>query len=349
MSAAGTPLGDALAQQARACVELGSPFTARLMEALAEVLSPEGPLGSRLFGWPGDLSPSGDSVPLRLAGALHGLVLSNRVPGLAALWPPREAPEGDALREAVRDALAQQADLVDGALDGPPQTNEVARSAVLISAAHWLVARHPLPFRLSELGASAGLNLNFDHFALETGAARLGPEDAALTLRPDWTGPIPRPGPVRVEDRRGVDLSPIDAADPAQRRRLRSYIWADQLDRLDRLERALALPPAPVDRADVAAWLPGRLAEPWPGQVHLVYHTVAWQYFPEATRRACTAALEAAGARATPDAPLAWLGMEGDGGTPGAALGLRLWPGNQRFALGRADFHGRWVTWTGAA
>lgn len=28
-----------------------------------------------------------------------------------------------------------------------------------------------------------------------------------------------------------------------------------------------------------------------------------------------------------------------------AALTLRLWPGDLRFELGRADFHGRWIDW----
>ena len=55
-----------------------------------------------------------------------------------------------------------------------------------------------------------------------------------------------------------------------------------------------------------------------------------------------------AAARATPEAPLAWLSMESDGdrsGALGAALVLRLWPGDLHLALGRADFHGRWIDW----
>ena len=32
-----------------------------------------------------------------------------------------------------------------------------------------------------------------------------------------------------------------------------------------------------------------------------------------------------------------------------AALTLTLWPGGESLALGRADFHGRWVTWQAAA
>ncbi len=31
----------------------------------------------------------------------------------------------------------------------------------------------------------------------------------------------------------------------------------------------------------------------------------------------------------------------------GAALSLRLWPGNETHNIGRADFHGRWIRWAG--
>ncbi len=338
------PLRAALRQQARSCDELGSPFTARLLQGLADHLQPGGPLGPRLFGWTGALGPGGDSVPLRLAGALHALVLSGAAPDLARAYPPHD-PTDEALRDAALTALRDHAALVDRFLDSPPQTNEVARSAALLAAAHWLHARHPRPFVLSELGASAGLNLLFDRYALQVGPVRLGPPDTAVTLTPDWTGPVPNPAPVSVSERRGVDLRPIDLQDPAARLRLRAYVWADQSERRARLDRALALPPAPVDADDAAPWLDRRLAVPCPGTLHLVYHTVAWQYFPPATQEACRAALAQAGARATPEAPLAHLAMEHDGAGPGAALTLTLWPGAESWSLGRADFHGRWIAW----
>jgi hypothetical protein len=37
--------------------------------------------------------------------------------------------------------------------------------------------------------------------------------------------------------------------------------------------------------------------------------------------------------------------MEADDDGPGVGLTLRLWPGDRRLSLGRADFHGRWVDW----
>jgi hypothetical protein len=57
--------------------------------------------------------------------------------------------------------------------------------------------------------------------------------------------------------------------------------------------------------------------------------------------------IEAAGKRATRNRPLAWLSMEQDGsGLKGAALTLRLWPGDITLPLARVDFHGRWIDWT---
>ena len=58
-------------------------------------------------------------------------------------------------------------------------------------------------------------------------------------------------------------------------------------------------------------------------------------------------ALQEAGRNASPEQPLAHFSMEGDGGD-GAALRLRLWTGGaaREWALGRADFHGRWIDWT---
>lgn len=130
-----------------------------------------------------------------------------------------------------------------------------------------------------------------------------------------------------------------------------AYVWADQRDRLARLQAALAIAaehPPRVDRGDAADWLEARLAAPAPGDRlggRLVYHTVAAQYFPQATRDRIEAALRDAGARATADSPLAHLSMEADGGD-GAALRLRLWDGGLRqWDLGRADFHGRWLNW----
>ena len=209
-----------------------------------------------------------------------------------------------------------------------------------------MTARYGLPLHLSELGASAGLNLLWDHYALDLGRRRLGPEHPVLTLTPDWTGPMPPLAAPRVLTRAGADIAPLDPV--RDRGRLLAYVWADQTARLDRCDTALTLAARlrpQITKADAGIWAQQRLAESFPNALHLIFHTIAAKYFRPATTARLNAALAAAGAKATRQTPLAYLSMERDGPSPGAALTLTLWPGDEIIPLGRADFHGRWVNW----
>ena len=332
--------------QAVHCGALGSPFMARMMSLLPDAL-PDGPVLDRLAAWPGDVGHRADAVPLRLAGSLHALVL--RGDPLAAAYPPNDVPDDD-LAAALTDTATRHADHLLRWLDGPPQTNEVRRAAALIAGAHVVAARFPLPMEVAELGASAGLNLGFPRLALRAGPVRLGPEDAALELAPDWTGPPPPAAALDVRGRRGVDLHPVDPADPADRERLLAYLWPDQPHRRALTEAAVAAGPPRVEQGDAVDWLADRLAAPHPGRTLLIYHTVAWQYLPPAARARGAALLAEAGARAAADAPLAHLSMEDDGAdAPGAAITLTTWPGAGPEPLGRICFHGRWVRWNASS
>ncbi|AJE46054.1 DUF2332 domain-containing protein [Celeribacter indicus] len=337
----------AFRDQADACRELGSAFTARLLDGFAARGLPPGPVASRIERWEGALGSHGISVPLRLAGALHGLVLEGRDPSLAAVYPPADLPEEEALWRAASAAILRHPDWIDARLDLAPQTNEVARAAALILVSHWLTARFGLPIRVSELGASAGLNLNFDRFRLDLPGGRFGPEDSPVRLAPEWRGSmVPDPCPPEITARRGVDLSPRDPV--ADRLRLLSFIWPDQGARAARISAALDLAgrhPAKVDRGDAIDWLDRRLSPPCPDGLHLVYHTLAWQYFPQAVRERGATLFAQAGALASREAPLARFAVEADGKTPGAGMVLTLWPGGEVIDCGRMDFHGRWIDW----
>ncbi|MGL4239007.1 DUF2332 domain-containing protein [Tabrizicola sp.] len=333
---------EAFRYQALACESLGSPLMARLMAGLAERLQPGDPVSDQVLGWPGDPFPRADSLPLRLAGGLHALVISGADPVFAQAYSVSGADPTEVALETIR---RHPAFLLDW-LKSPPQTNEVRRSAVLIAAAQWLTARFGLPLILSELGASAGLSLLWDHYGLEADGHTFGPKNPTLTLTPDWTGPLPPEAAPRVIDRAGVDLNPLDPV--ADRLRLLAYLWPDQPDRIARTRAALDLAAEvrpEVDRGDAAAWLETRLATRHEGALHLVFHTVAWQYFPPETQTRALAAMTSAGEHASPNAPLARLSMEADNQNPGAALTLTLWPEGETIPLGRADFHGRWVDW----
>ncbi|MCF2870797.1 DUF2332 family protein [Octadecabacter sp. G9-8] len=336
------PLRMAFGEQSTSCDALGSPFMGQLCRLLGQRLKPGSALTDRLFSWGGELGPRGDSVPLRLCGALHALRLKGDA-GLASAYPPHASSDDD-LWAAIQTALTNHSSFIDAFINSPPQTNEVRRASALIAAAHVIAAKMPNPIRVSELGASAGLNLNWDAFALKINDTTFGADDPVLTLTPNWSGALPPRANPRVVSRRGVDLNPVDPV--TDRLRLLAYLWPDQPDRLALTDAALSLPHAPVDRGDAIDWLAPRLAHV-AVQTHMIYTTIAWQYFPADKQAEGIAMIETAGARATPDTPLAFVQMENDGGTNGAALTLRLWPGDIHMTLGRVDFHGRWVDWAG--
>ncbi|MFD1380741.1 DUF2332 domain-containing protein [Fodinicurvata halophila] len=205
-------LQSAFLKQAEACRKFDSPFMGRLMELLAEHWPDDTALAERFVRWEGELGPAGASLPLRVAGGLHALVLKGRDTQLAAVYPPNEVDDAQ-LCEVVLTALRRHDDFLCEWVERPPQTNEVRRSAVLIAAAHWLDAQFGLPLQLSELGASAGLNLMFDRYALEIAGQFWGPSNAPVCLAPDWHGPLPLRANPRISERRGVDLNPCGSAE----------------------------------------------------------------------------------------------------------------------------------------
>lgn len=269
------------AQQATWCRELGSAFTGLLMEVVGRNLDRSTETGARVLGWPGRADARPDALPLRLAGGLHALVRRGQLPGLARLYPPNPMPDGEALWRAVAAALADDGGELAPWLDDAPQTNEVARSAVLMAGLMEVAQATGLPVALYELGASAGLNLVLDRYAYRLGPVAAGAAASPVQLHPDWQGPPPASAPVRVVRRRGVDLNPLDVARRADQERLLAYIWADQAERLARAQAAIviaAADPPPIDRGNAADWAEQKLgAAPETGVARVLMHSIAAQ------------------------------------------------------------------------
>ena len=75
-------------------------------------------------------------------------------------------------------------------------------------------------------------------------------------------------------------------------------------------------------------------------------HSIVWQYVPADQQARVTAAMEKAGARATPDRPLAWMALEANRTTHHHELVLRYWPGGEAAqTIAHAHAHGAWVEW----
>jgi hypothetical protein len=344
------PVRQHFRRQAAACLQLGSPFTATLLETAADRLDATSAVGRAILHWPGD--PTADALALRFAGSLHALVLSGAAPALARAYPGAgTGADPDSLWSEVAAALDRHEPAVLRFLDSPPQTNEVARCAVLLGGFLAIAHATQRPLALLEIGASAGLNLHWDGYAYGLGDLSWGPASAPLRLAPDWRGPVPAQAAVEVRARRGCDRRPLDPGGTSDRLRLSAYVWADQAARLARLEAALdhaARQSTRVEQADAADWVEARLARRPAGLATVLFHSVVWQYLPPATQQRIVAALERVGAKAGAATPLAWLRMEPSSGGAHAELRLTLWPGGDEQLLADADFHGRWVSWRAA-
>ena len=276
-------------------------------------------------------SEPGWDAPLRLAAGLHYLVLGDE-----AEWDDPLAEHADFLREFV-------------ATQGV-QTNEVQRSWVLVPLLLRIAQRTGEGmFDLVELGPSAGLNLVWDRYRYRYEAGEWGREDAALRFEGEERRPVP--GELlelglEVRGRIGIDRSPIDVTTEAGARLLRSFVWAGQERRLERLDRAidaLREDPPQLVSGDYVEELPEVLAARPRDGLMVVFQTASFGYIGDEGRARVRAVLEEAGQ----ERPLAFVSTGKAREPEHDCWGLRLvyWPGGEREFAGHADFHGSWLQW----
>ncbi len=349
---------EAFRLQARFCTAMGSPLYGELLARSADDIERGGPVARVLDGWTGNPFP--DALPLRLMGAVHRLVLDGAASDLARYYPSAGgAPAWPAAWDAFAEVVDQRADTLRPDLWRCVQTNEVRRSAALLGGFLAVAAAHVLPLRLLEIGSSAGLNLCWDRYRYETvelddAAAAAPPRhlwgdaNSPVAIRVGWSGPRDLfRTPARVAERAGCDIDPIDVREPTHARRLESFVWADQRERVTQLRAAVALArrdAPPLVRCGAADWLAEQLATPRDGMATVLFHSIMWWYLSEAERERVAAMIAAAGQRADADAPFAWLRLE-IGGTQEPNVILTQWPGGAEVVLGSADPHGRFVRW----
>lgn len=337
--------------QADMCQEYGSPLMHALLHGAADDLVAGGVVAVLMAPHADD--PSGSVPSLRFAGALHRLVLQGRAPELAAFYPSvggRGAPDDvwPAAERTCREHLDELRLLVTHTV----QTNEVGRSAALYGALLMIGG----PIRLLEIGASAGLNLRCDAFAYPLiPGLLLGDPHSALRLVEPWEGTLHRaetaPG---ILQRKGCDPQPIDPCTLDGRLTLTSYVWADQLERLERLKAAISIArkvPAVVEQAGALDFLTRELADLPAAMTTVVWHSVIWQYVHPDERAAVNDLLAEAGSRATDTRRLARVSLEPHrigGGEYRFEVHVQTWPSGERVHVADASGHGPPVRWNGA-
>ena len=329
------------------CNHAGAPITARIVAAVGELIASDrqGVLLDRIRHWPG--APMGDALPLRIVGGLHALHLSGEAAELSAIYRGKAADDV----ALVALAIAAHEQRLLPWLDGPPQTNEAGRSANFVAAMLWLADRGlPPRFECREIGSSAGINLMMDRYRYDLGGVKVGLEPSAIAFKPEWEGPPPPDRRFEIISLKGCDVAPVDLADPAQAMRLKAYIWPEHHIRFARMDAAIvaATSQAPdLVKMNAADFVEAELAKPQAeGTTRVMMHSIVWQYVPIDQQQRVTAAIEAAGARATEQRALAWIAVEANRNTHRHELIVRYWPGgSEPTLLAVSHPHGASIAW----
>lgn len=333
------------------CTASGATVTARICAALRDLIEAGegGAVLDRVRNWSGP--PLADALPLRVAGGLHALHLKGTEPSLKRIYDG--TPGVDDAQIVARALHTHAAELLPW-LDGPPQTNEAGRSANFIAAMLWLANKGlPARFECLEIGSSGGINLMLDRYHYNLGGTEVGPDPGAMRFKPEWQGDAPPHHPIEIASTKGCDVAPVDLTDPDEALRLRAYIWPEHTVRFERMEAAIAEAkkrPPDLVQMNAADFIEAELAKPQtPGTTRMLMHSIVWQYVPEEQQARVTAAMEAAGARATPDQPLAWVALEANRVLHIHEMVVRFWPGGEEGVIvTRAHPHGAWIGWGGS-
>jgi hypothetical protein len=275
-------------------------------------------------------TPGEQRRPSLLFAAVNFLLASHPDAALAAYYPVHggRRPADSQLTAAFSTFCTEHAEKLGGLLrSGSTQTNEIRRCVVLRLALSHVSRCWPGPVALVEVGASAGLNLLFDRYRYRVGKQQDTPAAGSPVLvSAGLRGSAPAGrllGAVpEIISRLGVDLNPVQLADPGQRAWLEAFIWPEDTSGLATLRGAIDLaisagiPPvvrgdATADTARLIAALPGR------GPV-VVFTATLLSYLDAGARMAFAAQLEEA-ARLR---PVAWAFAEAPGLM--AAAGLQV-------------------------
>lgn len=247
----------------------------------------------------------GQQASYLLFGAVHYLLLSGASHRLREFYPSladgqaaNPAAAGPALLDFCRAYSGELAELIRTRL---VQANVVRRACGLRAVLHAVRRQCDRPVHLVEIGASAGVHLCFDRYTCVIGGRTFGPPGSPVTVVTQWRGSGSPPdfGDLPpIASRTGVDLHPVDAADPAERLWLRALVWPENQPEADLLAAALASvaadPPRIIagDAVDACTALGESLP---PGEPRVVFHSATRMHVPAQRRAAFDAAIDSIG------------------------------------------------------
>ena len=295
---------------------------------------------------------AGQPAPNLLLAAVHYLLRADADDPLSRHYhslTPNPAPPAAAWPHFRRFCLAHRDAIAELLRSRAVNTNEIGRAACLMPAFARVaqrIGRTQLHF--IEVGASAGLLLNWDRYRYDYGnGVSAGDTDSPVRIQcrlrighPDF-----RLGEARFGRRIGLDLHPIRPNNPDDRRWLTALVWPDMPARLAYLRPALELAeqaPPDLRAGDGVALLPEVAAELPAGEPVCVYHAFTRNQFDAATRDRFEFVL----ARIATARPLFHVSLEWESdAAPLLRLASRVGGGLDEILLARCDAHGTWLDW----
>lgn len=230
------------------------------------------------------------------------------------------------------------------------QTNEVRRCSALVAgiscAADALRADRAT---FIEVGASAGLNLQWDRYQCDYGnEIAWGEADATVALTCELRGDG-RPQFDRlphIDQRFGIDIAPVDVRNADDLLWLNALTWPEHEDRRVLLARAAEIAkvdPPRLIAGDAADILPSVAESIAPELPLIIYHSFTMNQLGTEKRESLEDAFCRIGARR----PLARVGLEWAIGAECPTLSLTNYSGVQidRSLLAECDPHGAWMRW----
>jgi hypothetical protein len=166
-------------------------------------------------------------------------------------------------------------------------------------------------------------------------------------------GPVPIPAALpEVVWRAGIDLNPLDVADPDDVRWLQTLIWPEHAHRRQRLAGAVSIAradPPHLVRGDLNEGIDELVEQAPAGATLVVFHTAVLAYLDHTARAAFVARVQ--------DPAVEWISNEADGVLPFAPSDRAPAPAAQTVQTARtvlahngrplayADPHGEAVSW----
>lgn len=316
-------------------------------------------------------APRHQRMPVLFFAAIHMSLMADPDHRLSAHYAslggrtPNDRDRHDLAWTSFIDLLDRRSEQLEATIaERQVQTNEVGRCAVLRAALATLPVDRPI--RLVDLGAAAGLNLALDRYRIEyTDVGETGAADDLTIACEVRSGTPPPTGPIAtITDRIGLDASPIDLARAEDRQWLRACVWADETERLSRLDRAIAVArrePITIERHDLRDGPFATLQRVIDDQLDttaVVMNSWVLAYLDDIEQQRVIDALDALGRHT---GRLVWVCFESVESVPGLAqltpgmnrsdpasvLVMSDWASGTRSSrlLARCHPHGHWIEW----